>query len=85
MRYEVFSIFDLKSALYSQPFFVANQAVAVRSFSDLVSDPGSQLHKHPGDYELRGVGVWDDASGELISVNPVPILSAAAVMSIKGA
>lgn len=81
MRHEVFSIFDLKAGLYGLPFFMQNQALATRSFHQLATDLGSSVAHYPGDFELRGIGVFDDVTGELVSIDPVTIVSATAVVA----
>jgi len=81
MRHEVFSVFDLKAGLYGLPFFMQNQALATRSFHQLAADSGSSVARYPGDFELRGLGVFDDVTGELVSIDPVTIVTATAVLA----
>lgn len=63
MKLQVFSIYDSKADAYLQPFFTANKATALRSFSDLVNNPDSQFFRHAGDYVLFHVATWNDENG----------------------
>lgn len=67
MVLKVFSIFDVKSAIFSQPFFSSNNVTALRSFSDLVGESGNQVSKHPEDFKLYCIGDFNDNSGGLAS------------------
>ncbi len=65
MKHKVFSIFDVKASAYLPPFFMPEQAMAVRVFSDCVNSDDHQFGKHPGDYTLFEMGVWDDVNCSL--------------------
>lgn len=67
MQLQVFSIFDEKGQIFSQPFFLQHQGIALRSFGDLVNDPQSQINKHASDYKLYKLGTYDDQTGALKS------------------
>lgn len=71
MELKVFSIFDEKAQCYGQPFFMAHNGMALRAFSDLVQDKQSNVNKHPSDFKLYALGVYDDNSGVLVS-HPQP-------------
>lgn len=47
---------------------------AVRSFSDLALDPGTMVHRHPGDFDLLHIADIDDVSGKVIPVDPPIVL-----------
>ena len=65
MVIKVFSIHDVKASTFGQPFFAVNRGIAVRMFSDLVSDKNSMVSKHPDDFKLYELGAFDDNSGGL--------------------
>ncbi len=67
MNIAIFSIYDSKADAYLQPFFTANKATAIRSFSDLVNDPNSHFGKHAADFVLFEIGAYDDQRGVLLS------------------
>ncbi|QCQ84590.1 nonstructural protein [Blackfly microvirus SF02] len=64
-------MFDRKALIFHTPFFAVTDGAAVRSFADLVNDPNSTVSRHPTDYVLYRVGVFDDASGMLHGADPV--------------
>lgn len=61
MKHKVFSIFDVKAQAYLPPFYMPETAMAIRVFSDCVNSGDHQFGKHPGDYTLFEMGVWDDS------------------------
>ena len=65
MKLNVYSIFDSASGLYSRPFFTQSDADAIRSFSDIAIDAEHPIGKHPADYTLFRVGLWDDTTSKL--------------------
>lgn len=71
MFLNAYSIFDNKALVYAPPFFAANDAVARRIVSDAAADPNSSLNRHPGDYVMYQVGVYNDATGNFIAASPL--------------
>lgn len=63
MNSVIVAVRDAKADIYGIPNFVHNTATAIRSFSDQVNNPESQWHKHPSDYALYELGVYDDQTG----------------------
>lgn len=63
MLQKVFAIRDAKTEAFMRPFFVPTNGVAIRSFSDEVNNRESELAKHPEDYALFELGVFDDSNG----------------------
>jgi len=68
MKMQVFSIFDKKAIVFSQPFFLQNQGVALRAFADLAQDNSSKIAKHPEDYDLYQLANFDDVEGSFESL-----------------
>lgn len=62
---KIFSIFDKKSEGYKPPFACPTIGQAERSFLDACNEEGTDLHKHPEDYQLWMVGTFDIYSGEI--------------------
>jgi len=62
MKMVIFSIYDVKALAFITPFFLNNTAMAVRAFNDCAMDKGHMFNKHPEDYALYRLGVWDDHS-----------------------
>lgn len=67
MKLLAVSIRDRKSEFFNSPFFVPNEAVAVRTFTQEVNraDDKNMLFTAAEDFELYVVGVFDDATGFL--------------------
>lgn len=63
MILRAYSIFDNKALQYHPPFYQATDGAAVRSLSDLVNDPNTNVGRHPGDFVLYLVGMYDDSNG----------------------
>lgn len=77
MKLLAFSVLDEKVQAFAPPFFQSTVGQAVRSFSDLVNDPQSRVHMHPGDYVLYAVGSFDDQEAKFESQIPVRLGSGA--------
>lgn len=70
----VVSVRDLASGAYSRPVFVAARGQAVRSFSDELSRPDSELARHPDDFELYALAMFEDAHGAFLALENGPEL-----------
>jgi len=68
MEQNVYSVFDFKARQYAAPFFMLNDGQAIRAFGDAVNDKTTTLNKHPEDYALYRIGVFDTSIGKLIAV-----------------
>lgn len=65
MLTNAYSIKDSATATFSPPFFQPNDAVAIRSFTDLARDPSTNIFRHPSDFTLHRIGTWNDDTGLL--------------------
>ncbi|UOF79018.1 DNA binding protein vP5 [Microviridae sp.] len=63
MRLFAIAVFDVAVDAFNRPFFSPSIGAAVRSFQDEVNRSESEMRKHPKDYDLYHVGVFDDQSG----------------------
>lgn len=45
---------------YMRPFFAHSVGQAVRMFQDEINNNQGEMHKHPDDYDLYHLGLWDD-------------------------
>ena len=68
---KVFSIYDSKAQMFNVPFFMNNNAMAVRTFVDLVNDPKTNVSRHPEDYSLFEIGTFDDSKGVIVPATPI--------------
>lgn len=78
MIQHIVSVKDLAAQAFGRPIFVPAPAVAIRSFRDEVNrkDSTDDLSRHPDDFELYEVGVFDDATG-IIQVSEPRLLARA--------
>ncbi|AZL82940.1 hypothetical protein [Apis mellifera associated microvirus 61] len=75
MQTKAVSVFDKKTGLYSDPFFVRHLGDALRQWDIVRKNPDTKYGKNPEDFDLFTVGVFDDESGELIKEKPQHIAS----------
>ena len=61
----VFSIYDEKAGAFAAPFTAPSIGHAIRSFADEVNSArdSSLLSKHPEDFQLFELGMFDDSDG----------------------
>lgn len=74
MIYQAFSIYDIKTAKYSMPMFVDNEADAKRNVIAAAKGQ-SMLAMFPGDYELFYIGEFDSADGNFTNIAPSKVCS----------
>ncbi len=63
MKVNVYAVYDVKAKCYASPFFLPEDAQAVRAFGDLVCREDSKIHAHPKDYDLFRLSTFDDCAG----------------------
>jgi hypothetical protein len=83
---KVYSVFDIKAAVYHRPMFLDTHGLAIRSFEDACRAEGSPLAQHPEDYSLWYIGDFDEATGVMQSAQPnyVQLSTASAALANKG-
>lgn len=69
MQMKVYSIRDSKGEVFNQPFFQKTHGEAERSFVTLVNDEKSMISKYPDDFDLYYLGVYDDQTGLIQSLD----------------
>lgn len=59
------SVFDSAVQAYAPPVLVPSTGIAVRSFTDEVNrnDANNALFRHPDDFELRLLALFDENTG----------------------
>jgi hypothetical protein len=66
MKKVYYAVYDRKSETYSAPFLEVKDGTAIRAVQDLVmSNPDHPFAKHPGDFSLHRLGVFEDESGTI--------------------
>lgn len=71
MKFRMCSIRDEVAEAWMKPLCFRSDAEAVRSFSDAVQNPESDFYKHPQDFALFHVAMFDELSGE-VEAEPQP-------------
>lgn len=66
MQVGVYAIYDSKMESFSAPFTSPTTANALRQFSDLVADGNTMVGRHPEDFYLWCLGVFDDKHGTFV-------------------
>jgi hypothetical protein len=62
MEHKVFSIYDSKTETYSKPFYMKTIGEATRAFGDLANNKDTDVGRHPEDYTLFNLGVFEDTT-----------------------
>jgi len=63
-KLQVLSVRDRAADVFGRPFFTASIGSAIRSFSDhLNGKDDSEMVKHPEDFDLFHLAVFDDETG----------------------
>lgn len=70
------TIKDTAVEAFGPTFEVRATGEAMRMFKDEVNNEQSRINKHPQDFELYKVGMFDDQTGELTGMTPERIARA---------
>lgn len=72
----IVAIKDTAARVFGIPFFVQASAQAIRSLSDEVnsSDKNSDVARHPEDFELYQIAVFNEQVGSLVVDDGGPVL-----------
>lgn len=65
MKHNMFVVYDVKANAYMQPWFLTQEGMALRAFSDCVNDADHNFGRHPEDYTLFNIGLYDDSTAEV--------------------
>lgn len=76
MKHVMYTIFDAATGAYLRPFVAEADGQATRMFKDIATDPGHDVGRHPKDYTLWRVGIFDNQTAEVISERKECIASA---------
>ena len=66
---KIYSVYDDKAQVWTQPFFQMNDAVAQRSISNAANQEGHNFNMNPEDYALYCIGEFNDEDGTIVSTN----------------
>lgn len=59
MHIRVYSVYDKAAGAYLNPFCVHTDGLAIRYFEELVNDPEHVFGRHPDQFTLFFIGVYD--------------------------
>lgn len=77
MKVRLYSVRDDKAQLATPPVVMQNDAIATRSFGDLVTNgKESQYSLHPEDFSLWFIGEFDNEKLSLEKVVPIKLAQA---------
>ena len=79
------SIKDTAADAFGRPAFVATEGVALRQFQDEVNraSDDNQLYKHPQDFHLYYIGLFDDTTGKFDLLESPKLITRANDVIIK--
>ena len=65
MLLKAYSVFDGTAQAFAQPFYMANDGMAIRAFAGTVNDQkdGNTIAAHPEQFTLFQIGTFDDKTG----------------------
>lgn len=67
MIVKAFALLDIKTGIYSLPFFMAHSGQAIRAAMEMGLDSSIPVGRYPFDFRLVGLGEFDDGCGLLLS------------------
>lgn len=82
MKIKCYAVFDAKIKDFHLCVFDIEHEGAMRQFTDNVNDKQTKWNRHPEDYSLWYVGVFDTSKGLMEGVLPESLVNAAAVVAI---
>lgn len=84
MKTNVYSVFDEKAKVFSNPFYQHNDALAERSFISVTIDPATQIFRTPEDYRLYRLAVFDDETGRFETLEIPELVVSGVEAQMKG-
>jgi hypothetical protein len=69
MKQQIYAVYDSKAEAYMQPFFLQNDAMAIRGFND-AANKDTPIAAHPEDYTLFHIGEYSEIKGEITPKTP---------------
>lgn len=80
MVLNAYCIYDTKAKGYLNPWFMPNDDMALRAFTDHSNDLNTPIGQHPEDYILYRIGTYDNDTAELTALSPVNLAKASQVI-----
>ena len=87
MKWFMYAIHDRAAQVYNGPFRFQTDGQASRWFCDAATSAENEVGKHPEDYTMMLVGMWDDNTGIMSELTVQKVISGveavAALRSVK--
>ena len=75
MKLNLYAVIDTASGVYDGPMPGKADGHMIRAFSDMACSDEHQIGKHPEDYALIKVGIWNDGTGELEDLQNITLIT----------
>jgi len=62
---KMYTVYDSKSEVYTNPFYFRNKGECIRSFTETVNDGQSTFSKYPSDFTLFEIADFDEFTGSI--------------------
>lgn len=79
MIMRMYSIEDSTAGEFGQPGPMTNDNVAIRSFGQLINEPGSMMYSKPEDFNMYYVGTFETTTGTMIGELPKKLVNGASL------
>lgn len=66
MLLNAYTLYDIKALTYSPPFYSGAHGQAVRMVMEIACDQSTTVGRHPQDFTLFCIGMFNDATGGLL-------------------
>ena len=77
MQKELFSVFDKKTNIWSDPYPYIKKGEAIRAFQGTANDKNSQIGVYPEDFELYHIGTMNNEPIKIVTLpEPVYVIGA---------
>lgn len=73
----VVSAYDSRIQVWGRPQFMINKPDALRGWEEVCNDGQSPFSKHPTDFALYAIGIWDDQQGVFMPFETKQIIASA--------
>lgn len=67
MNLIAFALLDIKTGHFNTPFFMTHHGSAIRAVMDLGGDLSTTVGRHPADFVLCEVGLFNDQTGHMLT------------------
>lgn len=66
----IISIKDKASNSFLTPGYAHSVNMAIRDFAEKINQEGNQINRHPHDFDLYVLGLYEDKTGEIAAGDP---------------